>query len=79
MSLDRGARTASSSRVYMIWWVMIGLSCAGSFVAPLSMIPGIIFWTKILIGSLGYVDLLFGLKRYKSVVISINYVFRGGL
>lgn len=39
--------TASSSRVYMIRWVMIGLSCAGSFVAPLSMIPGIIFWTKI--------------------------------
>jgi len=39
--------TASSDRVYMIWWVMIGLSCAGSFVAPLSVIPGMIFWTKI--------------------------------
>lgn len=39
--------TSGSEQVYLIWWVMIGFTVAGSFIGPLSVIPGIIFWTKI--------------------------------
>ncbi|CAJ1407936.1 unnamed protein product [Effrenium voratum] len=39
--------TANSNQVYLIWWIMLGFVQIQAFVGPLTMIPGIIFWTKI--------------------------------
>lgn len=39
--------TANSPNVNMVWWVMLAFIQVSSFIGPLTVVPGILFWTKI--------------------------------
>jgi len=39
--------TAANPNVNMVWWTMLGLIQITAFIGPLTIVPGIIFWTKI--------------------------------